>query len=71
MIKNTLPDKSGNPESLKKIIPTVRKLLRFADGVLHVVLFSNFVIQVISKKKKTSSKGFTSNLRDIFTWKES
>ena len=27
MIKNALPDKSGNPENHKKIISTVRKLL--------------------------------------------
>ena len=26
VIKNTLPDKSGNPESLKKIMATVRKI---------------------------------------------
>ena len=47
MIKHALLDKSGNPESLKKIIATVRKLFnkcthswqRFAEGVLQVVLF--------------------------------
>ena len=39
MIKNTLPDKSGNPD---------------------------FVIQMISEKE-VCSKGFISNLRDIFT----
>ena len=26
VIKNTLPDKSGNPESLKNIMATVRKI---------------------------------------------
>ena len=65
MIKNNSPDKSGNPESLKKVIATVQKLLNqdvhswqgFAEGILRFVLF--IVIQVISEKK-LYSKGFIS-----------
>ena len=46
MIKNTLSDKSRNPETIKRIV-TVRKLFNlcahswrgFAMGVLQVVLF--------------------------------
>ena len=48
MIKNNSPDKSGNPESLKKVIATVQKLLNqyvhswqgFAEGILQFVLFT-------------------------------
>ena len=46
-MKNTLPDKSGNPETLKKIIATVQKLSNecahswrgFAERARQVVLF--------------------------------
>ena len=60
MIKNTLPNKSGNPESLKKIITTVGELFNkcarswrgFAEGALQVALqVQGFVFQVISEKR--------------------
>ena len=49
MIKDTLPNKSGNPGSLKKLIKAVGKLFfkncahswrEFVKGVLQVVLFT-------------------------------
>ena len=69
MLKNTLPDKSGNPESLKKLIATVRNLFNkcahswrgFADNVLQVV----FDLSI--KEKTFRSKVLTSSLKDIFT----
>ena len=72
MIKNTLPDKSGTPESLKKLsqqfesfstnVPIVcEDLLR----AFYNFFIYSFVVQVISEKT-LRSKDFTSNLRDIF-----
>ena len=75
MIKNTLPDKSGNLESLKK----KKKSQQFESFSANVSMVGkdflraftgcfvyNFVIQMISEKT-LSRTGFTSNLRDIFT----
>ena len=71
MIKHTLRGKLGNTESLKlqqfesssTNVPIVGEdLLR----LLYKLSYLQFVIQVISKKN-LCSKGFTGNLRDIFT----
>ena len=67
MIKNNSPDKSGNPESLKKVIATVEKLLNqdvhswqgFAEGILQFVLFTVLWFKW-SVKKKLYSKGLIS-----------
>ena len=41
MIRNTSPDKSGNPENLKKIATVnAHSWGGFADGVPQVVLFT-------------------------------
>ena len=70
MIRNTLPDKSGNPESFKKESQQFESfstnLPIVGEDFLREFLSYNFVIQVISEKT-LSSKGFTSDLKDIFT----
>ena len=73
MIKNILPDKSGNPESLKKnnrnsskafqlMCPWLAKicLARSTDCFIY-----RSVIQVTSQKT-LCRKGFTSNLRHFY-----
>ena len=58
LIKNTLPNKSGNPESLKKIITTAEKLshLRaekwrgFAEVLICWGFIHSFVFQMISER---------------------
>ena len=65
MIKNTLPDKSGNLESPK--IATVRKLSTNVSIVGEELLrafYRLFYLQVVSEKT-LGSQGFTSNLRHI------
>ena len=76
MINNTLPNKSGNPESLNKW----SQQLEISSTNAHIVFedlpimrstscfICGFVIQVISEKA-LCSKGFTSNLTYIFTRK--
>ena len=74
MIKNTSPDKSGNPESLKKLSQQFESfsnnLLIVGEHLLRVCstdcFIYSFVIQTISEKTECS-KGFTTNLRSIFT----
>ena len=69
MIKHTLPDKLGNPESLKKqsqqFESSSANVPIVGEDLLRAFYYS-FVIQVISEKK-LCSKGFTNNLRDICT----
>ena len=65
MVKHTLQDKSGNPESPKKIIATVQKLFikcthsgqEFAEGVLRVVSFTVLWFKW-SVKKSCAAKVF-------------
>ena len=67
MIKNALPDKSRNPENLQKLLQQFEIYSTNAPIVRSTGFFIyNFVIQVISEKT-LCRKGFTSNLRDIFT----
>ena len=70
MIKTTVPDKSGNPASLKKLSQhfdsfSTKGVLQF---LLLFFLIYSFVIQMISEKT-VCSKGFTSYLIDIFILK--
>ena len=74
MIKNTLPDKSGNPKSVKKSskqfksfstdVPIVGEDLLRAFCWLFYLQFCDSNDQW----KNTVQEGFTSNLRYIFTW---
>ena len=66
MIKNALPDKSGNPEILKKRFETFSPNVPIVGEDLLRVCFYSLVIQVISDKT-LCNKGLTSNLKDIFT----
>ena len=73
MIKNTLPDKSGNPESLKKQLQQFESfsanLPKVGEDLLRAfyrLFYLRFVIQGISEKI-LCLKGFTSNLRDNST----
>ena len=58
VIKNTLPNKSGNSENLKKIIRAVRKFVDkrahsrrgFAEGILKVVFFTVLCFRWTVKK---------------------
>ena len=58
MIKNTWPNKSGNPTTLKKIIITVRKFSNlcayiwreFAEGILQVLSFTVLCFKSFVKK---------------------
>ena len=75
LIKNSLPNKSRIPESLKNNRSSSKAfqlmypyLTRICWGRSTGCFIYNFVIQVISEKT-LCSKGFTSNLWDIFTWK--
>ena len=75
MIKNTLLDKSGIPENLKKQLEQFKSFSTAASMVgedllraFYRLFFYSFVIQVISEKT-LCRKNFTKNLRDIFTWK--
>ena len=73
MIQKFLPDNSGNAESLKKIL---QQFESFSTNVSIVgedllraryrLFYLQFYLQVISEKT-LCSKGFISNLRDIFT----
>ena len=73
MIKNILPDKLGNLKSLEK---KSQQFESFSTNMSIVgedflkafygCFIYNFVIQVISEKA-VCSKGFNSNLKDIFT----
>ena len=71
MIKNTLPDKSGNPERLKKISQQFKSISNNVPIVgedLLRVFYRLFYLQFCdSSEKAMCSKGFTSNLRDVFT----
>ena len=71
MIKNTLPDKLGNPKSLEKEPQQSESFSTNVGGDLlrefHRLYFIyKFVVQMISEKP-LCSKGISSNLRDIFT----
>ena len=71
MIKNTLPDKSGNPESLKNNGNSSKAFQLMCQWLARICwerstgcFIYSFVIQVI-REKTLCRKGFTSNLRDI------
>ena len=73
MIKETLPDKSGNPENLKKQLHqfkwfstnvhiVTKDLLRASYRLFHLQFCDSSY-----QRKTLCSKGFNSNLRDAFT----
>ena len=72
MIKNSLPNKSGNPESLKKLSQQFKRfstnvpiVMRICWGHSTGCFIYSFAIQVINEKT-LRSKDLTSNLREIF-----
>ena len=74
MIKNTFQYKLGNPEGLKRLSQQFESsstnVYIFGDDMLRMFYSTSFiygfVIQVISVKT-LCTKGFASNLTDIFT----
>ena len=75
MIRNTLLNKSGNPESLKKVEKLIIKvemlsnecsgsLQGFVEAILQVVLFTILYFKLSAKEQ--CSKNSTECLRDIF-----
>ena len=72
MIKNTLPDKSGNPESIKKSsqqfesFSTTVPIVDEAEGILQVVLFTVLWFKW-SVKRRYAAKVLLA-IWDIFTW---
>ena len=73
MIKITLPDKSGNPESLKNYLQQFKSFSTNVPIVGEDLLrafYRLFYLQFcdsIDQWKTLYREGFTSNLRDIFT----
>ena len=65
MIKNTSPDKSGNPKSLKKCLQQFKRfstnVLIVCDDLLRVFyrLFYPQFCDSSDQQKNTQSKGFT------------
>ena len=74
VIKNIFPDESGNPESPKK---SLQQFKSFSTNVPIVgegfqrTIYRLFYLRFLWFKwsVKKQCVGFTSNLRDIFTWK--
>ena len=65
IIKYTFPEKSGNPGSLKKFESFSTNILILAEVSTGCFIYG-FVIQIISEKP-LYSKGFASNVGDVFT----
>ena len=51
VIKNTLPNTLGNPKNVKEYSHGCRG---FAEGVLHVVLFSILCFKLLVKKRRVA-----------------